>query len=378
VNQLTFDARWLSSGIGTYTVNVLSRLKGCGDISVRALTLPQHRFDLERYCDRVDVVSASIYTVREQIQIPVAARRSPLLHVPHYNVPVFHFGPLLVSILDLTHILDEGYRHTLKSRLYARPMLQLAAKKADHIFTLSEYSKRQIQQILGVEPGKITVTYCGVSEQFKPASPHIARARLAKEMGLHGSYVLYVGNLKPHKNLPTLMRAYAKLATERGLEQKLLIVGDDPSGGPHLRELARELGIQQAVRFVEHVSSELLPLVYAGADLLVLPSFEEGFGLPVAEAMACGTPVIASYAASLPEVVGNAGVMFDPKRTEALMVAMADVLSSSALREHLRAAGPIQARRFDWQECAMRHYRVYQRYFSQDATHEGKKLAKAN
>ena len=364
VNLVTLDARWLSTGIGTYTFNVLSRVKTCGEVYLRALTLPQYRAKLEPFCDRVDIVNAGIYTLREQIEVPIAAKRSTVLHVPHYNAPLLYSGALLVSILDLTHILDETFRRTLKSRLYARPMFHMVARKAAHIFTLSEYSKRRIHETLGVPNEKVTVTYCGVSPQFKPRDKQSARAVVQRELGLDSRFVLYIGNLKPHKNVPTLLRAYADLRAHNEIEQKLLIVGDDPRGRSQLEALAHRLRIQDSVTFVPFVSDALLPMVYAAADLLVFPSFEEGFGLPIIEAMACGTPVVSSNAASMPEVAGDAAVMFDPRSGEALAHAIATVLGSPEIHACLRATGFAQAKRFDWLDCAMRHFRVYREYFA--------------
>ena len=364
MNLVTLDARWLSTGIGTYTFNVLSRVKTCGEVYLRALTLPQHRAKLEPFCDRVDIVNAGIYTLREQIEVPIAAKQSTVLHVPHYNAPLLYSGALLVSILDLTHILDETFRRTLKSRLYARPMFHLAARRAAHIFTLSEYSKRRIHETLGVPNEKVTVTHCGVSPQFKPRDKESARAMVRREFGLDSRFVLYIGNLKPHKNVPTLLRAYADLRAHNEIEQKLLIVGDDPRGRSQSQTLAHRLRIQDSVTFVPFVSEQLLPMVYAAADLLVFPSFEEGFGLPIIEAMACGTPVVSSNAASMPEVAGDAAVMFDPRNGEALAHAIATVLGSPEIQACLRATGFAQAKRFDWLDCAMRHYQVYREYFA--------------
>jgi glycosyltransferase involved in cell wall biosynthesis len=363
MNAVTLDARWLSTGIGTYTFNVLSRVKACGNVYLRALTVPKHRATLEPFCDRVDIVDAGIYTIREQIQIPIAARKSSVFHAPHYNAPLLYSGALLVSILDLTHILDETFRRTLKSRLYARPMFHMVARKAAHIFTLSEYSKRQIHQTLAVPNEKITVTYCGVCPQFKPRDKESARAVVLRDLGLDSRFILYIGNLKPHKNVPTLLQAYADLRAHNEIEQKLLIVGDDPMGRSQLQTQAHRLRIQDSVAFVPFVSDQLLPMIYAAADLLVFPSFEEGFGLPIIEAMACGTPVVSSNTASMPEVAGDAAVMFDPKNGEALAHAIVTVLSSSDMHACLREKGFIQAKRFDWQDCAMRHYQVYREYF---------------
>ncbi len=360
--QLTVDARLLSTGIGTYTLNILSRLKSCGEIDLKALTLPQHEVRLQPICDRVEIVNAPIYSIREQIQVPLAARHDKLLHVPHYNAPLLYGGTLLVSIHDLTHLLDHTLRRTLKSKLYARPMLHAVARKAAHILTVSEYSKRQIVKVLNVSPEKITVAYNGVGPQFRPSHPQEARERLRSELNVDGSYLLYVGNLKPHKNVSTLLRAYADLRKRNAIEQRLLVVGDDRVGASHTADLARQLNIEEFVRFLPHVTHELLPSVYAGADLLVLPSFEEGFGLPVIEAMACGTPVVCSNAASLPEVAGDAAIMFDPNSVEKLTEAIGTVLGSPALQAELRDKGFSQARRFDWQECTRRHYEIYRRF----------------
>jgi glycosyltransferase involved in cell wall biosynthesis len=153
------------------------------------------------------------------------------------------------------------------------------------------------------------------------------------------------------------------LRADNVIEQKLLIVGNDRIGSVKLQELARDLEIHSSVTFVPYVTDELLPMVYAAADLLVFPSFEEGFGLPIIEAMACGTPVVCSNAASMQEVAGDAAAMFDPRNGDALVYAMSTVLGSLDLQACLRAKGFVQAKRFDWQDCAMRHYEVYREYF---------------
>jgi glycosyltransferase involved in cell wall biosynthesis len=266
MNRVVIDARWLSTGIGTYTRNVLCRLKSCGDMHLRALTLPRHHASLAPYCDQVDIVNSSIYTMREQVEIPWAARGADLLHVPHYNGPLLYRGTLLVSILDLTHILDETFRRTLKSRLYARPMLQMVSRRADHIFTLSEYSKRTIVEHLNVPEWRVTVTYCGVGPQFAPEDRGVAAERLRAAFAVSSPYILYIGNLKPHKNVPSLLRGFAHLAAKRKLEHQLLIIGDDKAGKLQLIELAQQLRILNKITFISSVPSELLTSAYTAAD----------------------------------------------------------------------------------------------------------------
>jgi glycosyltransferase involved in cell wall biosynthesis len=358
--EVTIDARWLNSGIGTYTFNLVRALKKCGELRLTAIAFSQNVDKLRPFCDAIEVLDVPIYTVREQFAVPGVA--SNLLHVPHYNAPLFYRDPLLVTIHDITHLLHASFRNAWKSRLYAGPMLRAASRRARHIVTVSQYSKRQIQTVLGTSDAKISVIHEGVGPQFHPINPTIAREKVAATIGVTQPYILYVGNLKPHKNLPVLFRAYASLKRSQAISQQLLIIGDDPRGRLELSALARDLSIEDAVTFSPYVTDDLLPYVYNGADLFVLPSLEEGFGLPVAEAMASGTPVVCSNAASLPEVAGDAAVMFDAQSVEDLEQAIGNVLNSRELRRDLQAKGIIQSRKFDWQQCALEHYKVYKRF----------------
>jgi len=362
--RITFDARWLSTGLGTYTINVLQNLRSVGDVHVHGITMSENRSKIAPLCDDCTIVDAPIYSLQEQLRVPWAARKAALLHVPHYNAPVLFPGPLLVSILDLTHILDETYRRTWKSRLYARPMYQAAAWRAQHIFTLSEYSKACIMKHLGVAEEKISVAHCGVGSHFLPIEEALASRIIDGSLGLNRSYLLYVGHLKPHKNIPCLMRAYSSLVRSGYKECDLVLVGEDRGGRTPLEALARELDLAQKVRFVPYVREEDMPALYAAAKCLILPSFEEGFGLPVVEAMACGTPVICSNAASLPEVAGDAALQFDPRQDNELLECLRRVLTDNSLRTQMRTKGVANAARFTWQACARVHFDVYQRMLS--------------
>lgn len=359
-SKLTIDARWLIGGIGTYTLRLLEGLSRQGNgFEVHAITRQNHAELLKQWCSSVTVVDVPIYTLREHWAIPRAARGSDLLHIPHYNAPLLSRGPMVASILDLIHITDPEYRSSIKSWAYARPMLNLVARKAEHIVTISEYSKAQIVDRLGISPSKITAIYCGVDPQFGNMDRHEASVAVSKALGIQQPYLLYVGNLKPHKNISTLLRAYALLRERHDIPQQLLIVGDDLRWGPARREECSQLGIVNATHFVPHVTQELLPKVYAAADLLVMPSTIEGFGLPVLEAMAGGTPVVCSHAASLPEVGGDAVLYFDPKSPEELASAIDRVLSSPELQDSLRAKGLERAKQFTWEDSTRKHLELY-------------------
>jgi glycosyltransferase involved in cell wall biosynthesis len=356
---VAIDARWLVGGIGTYTRNLLEGLHGCANgLQIHAIVRSGDAASLQECCVRMTVLDVPIYTVREQVLIPRAARACDLLHIPHYNAPLLHRGPLVVSIMDVIH-LSSPYRWNLGRYFYAKPMLNMVARKADHIITVSEYSKAQIIEILGVAGSKITVIPCGVKAEFKPNGNAGECSEALKILGIHGPYLLYVGNLKPHKNVSILLRAFAQLNSQKQLRHSLLIVGDDRRWRHSVEEECRQLGIKEKTVLVPYVSQSLLPKIYAAAEVLVMPSIVEGFGLPVVEAMACGTPVVASRVASLPEVGGDAVLYFDPTNPEELAAQIARVLDSSELRTEMRDRGIQRAKQFTWPEAALRHIDIY-------------------
>jgi len=364
--QITIDARWLKGGIGTYTEHLLEGLsKSRNGFEIEAITRPEHRDVVSRWCSKVRVVDAPIYTLSEQWAVPRVSLGADLLHVPHFNVPLFHRGQLLVSILDVIHLTDPAYKHNLAIQLYARPMLLLAARKASHIVTISEFSKSQIIEHLGVSEEKVTTIRCGVNGQFScgdSSDEHEdARRAVQRHLGVAAPYILYVGNLKPHKNVPTLLRAFALLHSRRTLPHRLVILGDDRRSSQALREECARLKISEGTSFVPYVPPKLLPKVYAAASVLVMPSRVEGFGLPVLEAMASGTPVICSRAASLPEVAGDAALYFDPTSPEDLASAMENILSSEELQKALREKGLERAKELTWHRSVQKHVEVYER-----------------
>jgi glycosyltransferase involved in cell wall biosynthesis len=362
MRNITVDARWLVGGIGTYTRHLLQALHGDGNgFQVYAITRDQHRLELEQCCERVTVVNTPIYTVREQWDIPRAAAGCDLLHVPHYNAPLLQRTPMVVTIHDIIHVTDSDYRARFKSRVYARPILKMVARKAHHIITDSEFSKAQIVEHLDVPASKVTRIYCGVNGDFRFADRHEAVGKVARTLDIKLPYILYVGSLKRYKNVSTLLQAFARLCKRPGIPHRLLIVGDDAQQKPNLLSEAAELGIKDRTHFLSYVHNELLPLIYAAADVLVMPSRIEGFGLPVLEAMACGTPVVCSRAASLPEVGGDAVVYFDPASADELEQTLERVLGSDELQRDLSKRGIERATQFSWRESARQHAEVYRR-----------------
>jgi glycosyltransferase involved in cell wall biosynthesis len=362
MKELVLDARWLSTGIGTYTLSLIRELHSRSEISLRLVTLPQHAARLKPYCSDLGLVDASMYSIKEQIAVARAARDSGLLHVPHYNAPVMYQGTLLVTIHDLTHILDRAYKKTLKSKLYASLIIHTVARKAKHIFTPSEYSKRTIIERLGLPENKVTVSYCGVASHFYPEDRQKAATVMQRECGVKRPYILFVGNLKPHKNISGLLKAYAKLTRQSSPSCELVIVGEGAKGAPMLKALASQLGIEKRTKFIASVTDDVLRCAYSAAQVTVLPSFEEGFGLPVIESMACGTPVACSNTAALPEVGGSAATYFDPEDPDSIAAAIRSLMESADRWKKQQQLGFENISRFSWSTCAERHLEVYRRY----------------
>jgi glycosyltransferase involved in cell wall biosynthesis len=261
--------------------------------------------------------------------------------------------------MDVIHLNSPFYRENWGNFLYAKTMLNAVARKADHVVTVSEYSKREITQTLAIPENKITVIPCGVSEEFTERSSSPQGLDAIKVLGIQTPFLLYVGNLKPHKNVKTLLRGFAQLRKSSKLRHSLVIVGDDARWKRSVIEECVRLGIGGCTILVPHIAQSLLPSLYAAADVLVMPSTMEGFGLPVLEAMACGTPVVSSNAASLPEVAGDAALYFDPARPEELAAQIEWLLHSSELRASLRSKGWQRAQQFSWPQAARQHIALY-------------------
>ncbi len=362
---VAIDARMLGPhGIGAYIADLLHNF-----------ALMDHEFRFKVLCPRVDRLEhlpkdkfeliqakAPIYSLREQWEIYRLTRGVDLLHCPHYNVPYGYRGPLVVTIHDLTHLTYSQFLPNQLAYLYARVMCGYSARRAARIVTDSRFSACVIQEQLGVEPEKIRVIYLALSHRFKQRASNGLRR---EKMGGSKPYILFVGVLKRHKNVQALLRAFALLPSDLRSSYELVIAGKLDSDYPHLLRLRKELALDDQVLFVGQVSEDDLHSLYAGAALFVLPSLNEGFGLPALEAMAYGVPVIVSNTSSLPEVVGEAGVLADPQSEWDIAHKMEQVLANPSLSQSLAEKGRVRAARFSSKEFASRHLEVYREAVAQ-------------
>ena len=335
--RVGIDARKLADfGIGTYIRGLLGGLRELGGVELVAFAAKDTKIP-----DGIEhvVVDAPHYSIRELVAVGRAADRARLdvFHAPHYVVPVTRV-PVVVTIHDLIH-LHQPQRNPL-AKIYARTMLRRAVRKSAAVLTVSEAVKRDLERELGARD--VIVTYNGVKVEDRQSC--LSPGDSDRQDCLSSTF-LFVGNDKPHKNVATLLDAFARVRRELP-EAMLTLVGGRFAS--HEGVIARGF-----------VSDEELRTLYASALALVMPSLEEGFGLPVAEAMACGTPVIASNAAALVELAGGAALHADARDANAFAEAMLRVARDGELRASMSARGVARAAIFTWKKCAERTLEAY-------------------
>ena len=372
---IVFDTRTASNhfpGIGRYVVNLsraLTQVTPDLDIALlydptataTRLTLP----DLPRI-----TCSTSPFSVQQQWIVPGMLRQAhaTLYHNPYYLMPYLPGLPTVFTCYDLIPLIYPEY-FAATQRLIYRVAHLLALNTAQVTLAISRSTGADLVRYLHADPRRVVITPLAADERFTPQSPEaIAVAR--RKHALPEQYALYLASNKPHKNLIGLVQAWQKanfkfqtptLRAGAGVSNvKLVIAGQWDERYPEARRLAEELGLQERVIFAGPVEETILPALYSGATLFVFPSLYEGFGLPVLEAMACGTPVVCSNVSSLPEVVADAAILVNPRDTNALAEAVGHVLASQELQQALREKGLAQAAKFSWQRTAQETLAVYQ------------------
>jgi glycosyltransferase involved in cell wall biosynthesis len=363
--RVAIDARKLHDyGIGTYVRNLISELaRQDDDVEYVLLCAPSDRDALGALGPRFRpwVVRAGNYSAREQWSVPWALARTgvDLFHAPHYVVPPLATCRVVVTIHDCIHLRFPQYLPNRAAVHYARTMMGMAARRARRVLTVSQASKDDILHYLRIPDEKVEVIYNALDTRLaaEPTADDIARVR--ERFLLTAPFILYTGNIKPHKNIDRLIEAFAILR-RGGLEDvKLLIIGDDVSKYPNLRRLVHRFQLHQHVRFLCFVPDETLAVLYRLAAVFVFPSLYEGFGLPPLEAMAAGAPVVTSNISSLPEVVGDAAILIDPMDAGAIANAMSRVLRDPHLREDLIRRGRERVKVFSWERSVARVREVY-------------------
>ncbi len=307
-----------------------------------------------------------IYGIKEQLKFPykeLKKHKPDLLHVPHYNVPIFYRGDMIVTIHDLTHLVYSEFLSNKFAKYYAKLMMKIAIKKSKIILTVSENTKKDLIKFFKVDENKIKVVYLGVKDNLVN-KPKESIDYLYKKFGIprDKKLLMYVGNLKPHKNLERLLEAFSKI--ENNDEYALILVGKAFENYNILGDKEKELSIEKNTIHTGIVTEDELVDLYNLVELFVFPSLYEGFGLPVIEAMACGTKVVSSNTSSLTEVGGNVIPYFNPKDIEEMARVIKEEINRVDTKEDIEKR-IAWAKRFDWKKTSKEIQEIFELYNKQ-------------
>jgi glycosyltransferase involved in cell wall biosynthesis len=362
VARIGIDARLLyyrRGGIPEYTRQLIKFLAELDHENEYAIV---HNFrDKNSYTRATNFSRVNAYTPahhkleRTALSIEMLPRRLDLFHSPDFIAPRYAARKHIITIPDL-HFLYHPEFLPPDGLAYYQDNIHASIARADHILVQTQGTKQDVMERLGVPEEKITVHLLGINPEFKPLPSDDIKAALAK-YDLPDEYILFIGTVEPRKNLPNLFRAY-DILREKYPDIPRLVLGGQPGWRV---ERATENLDESVVTWIKGVPAEHLPALYAGAMMLVLPSFHEGFGMPAVEAMACGTPVVVTNRGSVPEVVGNAGIFIEPDSVESIVSGIEKLLNDSTLRDELRQKGLERANEFTWQRTAEIALQTYQK-----------------
>ncbi|MBI5346332.1 MAG: glycosyltransferase family 4 protein [Chlamydiae bacterium] len=363
MKEIVIDARMLfTSGIGTYIRNLLLNFNNAPfkiKLIVRSEDIAKEPklalFDLIK-CDD------PIYSIKEQFDLPRLIGKCDLFWSPHYNVPILPIRAKkkVVTIHDVYHLAFFS-KLKIKEKIYAKIVLNKAAT-SDKIITVSNFSKQEILKYLPRAKDKVSVIYNGVDTSLFSAKGENVNPDLHTKYNLPKRFFLFVGNVKPHKNLKGIIQAL-KLLNQK--EVHLVVVGKTKGllNSDSLADLLGNFSNKEQILFLENVTNDELSMLYNKAIALVFPSFYEGFGFPPIEAMGCKCPVIASNLASLPEICEDAVEYVDPYNVNSILEKVKKLLTDTKRRDELISLGLKQHQKFTWQKAAAEHIKIFEEIF---------------
>lgn len=358
--KLVIDIRLINtSGIGTYLKNIIPGILHTFDeVSVLGNTKEIQLFEWSKKVEIIEF-NANIYSIKEQFQYPFIIPKCDILWCPHFNVPIFGVKAksIITTIHDVYHLTPDASISYLK-KIYAKILFRNAVQKSSMILTVSEFSKSEILKYTHINSKKIEVVYGGINKTLFRNSTSNSSIKLPQD------FILYVGNIKPHKNLIVLLKAYAAFSEEFRSKYQLVFIGKKEgflTEDNTIQKFINNNDLQKHITFTGYLEDSEIPKIYKRADLFVFPSLYEGFGLPILEAIASQTKVITSNAASLPEVGGEAVIYFDPKNYLQLAELIKSNIDNSSNDDFLFFQGEKQLEKFSWENAIEKHLAAFKK-----------------
>lgn len=356
--------KYFDFGIGTYIQNLMLQFDNDNSLRYTVIAEPGS-IETIRHRHRAEVIgnSSGKYSLGELFSVSrqINNAKVDLFHSPHYTQPYNLKCKSVVTVHDLIHLRFPEY-FSLAQRTYARLMIRHACTASDLVIVDSDFTKSELLDQFSIKPEKIRTVHLGVGGKFFAEKDDRSVQQFRAKHNITKPYILYTGNAKPHKNIGVLIRAFAQMRNAK--EYVLVFSGEGTANVPELIRLAEETGCRNAIIDVGRLPEDDLVNAYQDARCVVLPSLYEGFGLPVVEAMAARTPVIGARAASIPEVMGDGGLLFDPSSPDDLTDKLQRVLDDDTLRASLVAKGTERVKQFSWEVCAAQTLRLYREVLS--------------
>ncbi len=359
--ELTVDVRMInSSGIGSYLKNILPIIVDNFSTTLLGNRNELQSFEWAKNCEIIQF-NSKIYSLGEQLKYRRIIPKTDLLWCPHFNIPLLPVktNKIATTIHDVNHLALSKDTSFVKNR-YAKMLYDNAVIKSQKIITVSNFSKSELLKYTEVDASKMAVIHCGVNSSF-------FKKATINPIELPKRYILFVGNVKPHKNLITLLKAYNELQNDLKQKYDLVVMGKREgfiSSDRKALEYIETNNLSDKIFFTGYVDDNLVPLVYKNATLFVFPSYYEGFGLPLLEAMVSGVPVISSNAASLQEVGGDSVVYFNPDNTNELKEKMKFFLEGDSIRNQYIEKGFNRIQLFSWEKAAKLHVEIFKKLLS--------------
>ncbi|MDP4143481.1 MAG: glycosyltransferase family 1 protein [Bacillota bacterium] len=370
--KIAIDARGINwyrgTGIGTYTENVLRNLFNIDKSNDYLLFWSGTDYEsFSTLNSKVQISSKKYHNFYEDCYFPHSISRNniDIYHVPQNGIGISQNinCKKVVTIHDLIpYIMPEtvGRGYLLK---FLREVPRIV-NHIDGIITVSEWSKKDILKFFPIDPNKIFVTPLAADIKYKPLDKHCCKQLLQAKYNIDKPFVLYIGGFSPRKNVPSLIKAFSKVCKDSNREYILVLAGAKRDESSTLIKLCDELSISDKVLFTGYIPEQDLPLLYNACEVFVYPSIYEGFGLPPLEAMNCGTPVITSNCSSIPEVVGDGGILLDNLDENTIADSLQLVLFDKKLQGSLSERSLIRSKEFSWKKTAEATLKIYEKIHS--------------
>jgi len=356
-----------TSGIGVYIKNLTDQLFLIDQKNEYILFMLEPAYSsFQPPSQRVKKIKVACpwYSFSEQLKLPpiLLKYNLDLVHFPHFNVPIFYPKKFIVTIHDITPKFFPGPRVKKSAirKLGYEAVFRLGSKRAKKIISVSNHTKENLIKFFHLPSEKIAVIYPGLDPQFKIINDDSAKQAIKNLYQITKPFIFYLGPWRDHKNLPSLIAAFNLLKAKGQFDYQLVLGGKPDPNYPEIKRAIEDSKFRSEIISPGYISDQDLPLFYNAAELFVLPSLAEGFGLVALESLACGTPVVASKTTSLPEVLQEAAIYFDPKNPSAIASAIYQVLTDSSLYDELKNRGLNQAKKYRWRTGAEKTLAIYQ------------------